>query len=42
MKKVAATEYSQPTPIATATSTIMSSVLPRRAATAPVKKIDEA
>ena len=42
MKNVAATEYSQPTPIATATSTIMSSVRARSAATAPVKKIEEA
>ena len=42
MKNVAATEYSQPVPMATATSTIMSSVRARSAATAPVKKIDEA
>ena len=42
MKKVAATEYSQPTPMATATRTIMSSVRLRSAETAPVKKIDEA
>ena len=42
MKKVAATEYVHPTPIATATRTIMSSVRARSAATAPVKKIDDA
>jgi len=37
--RVTATEYSQPAPIATATSTIMSSVRARRARTAPSKKI---
>lgn len=42
MKNVAATEYTQPTPIATATSTIMSSVRARNAANAPEKKIDDA
>ena len=42
MKNVAATEYSQAVPMATATSTIMSSVRFRRAYTAPVKKMVEA
>ena len=42
MKNVAATEYSHAVPMATATSTIMSSVRLRSAETAPVKKIDEA
>jgi hypothetical protein len=39
--KVTASEYSQPTPTATATSTIMSSVLARSARTAPSKKIHD-
>ena len=42
MRNVAATEYTQPMPIATATSTIMSSVRARSAVSAPVKKIDDA
>jgi hypothetical protein len=36
---VTPTEYSHPAPIATATSTIMSSVRARSALTAPSKKI---
>jgi hypothetical protein len=42
MKNVAATEYSQPVPMATATSTIMSSVRALSAAHAPRKKMADA
>jgi hypothetical protein len=38
---VTATEYSHPVPIATDTSTIMSSVRARSARTAPSKKIQD-
>jgi hypothetical protein len=42
MKNVAATEYTHAVPMATATKTIMSSVLFFKAETAPVKKLVDA